>query len=836
LAVAGLGTILGAVNMVTTIVCLRAPGMTIFRMPIFTWNILVTSILVLLAFPILTSALLVLWVDRHLGAQVFEAANGGPVLWQHLFWFFGHPEVYIVALPFFGIITEVIPVFSRTPLFGYKGMVLATLGITGLSLTVWAHHMFATGVVLLPFFAFLTYLIAVPTGLKFFNWIGTMWRGSITFDTPMLWSLGFMVTFLFGGLTGVILASPPLDFHLTDSYFVVAHFHYVLFGTIVFAAFAGVYFWFPKYTGRYMDERLGKLHFWLTFIGFHTTFLIQHWLGAKGMPRRYADYLPGDGFTTMHMISSLGSFVLGASMLPFLYNVYTSYRFGELATQDDPWGHGNSLEWATSCPPPRHNFTSMPRIRSERPAFEAHYPHLIPQLEREAHADKRHHHPLVRAGAEAVGGGGGEPRSQRDPDPGQGGCARGSRLVTRSRPSRHAAGPRGLLAGQCWLIAPITTPPAAASSSVWPSSDESASAEGSRLAESRPEGSRPSSAASSASSTPGSGPSAAASSSSPVSLFSLMVASRILRAGRSWLGRRARARPVLRCGWGRASRPPARLGENGWMTDRPGAQVLAAYGLSGGSPKPLAGGQGHAWKVGPVVLKPVGNQAEADWVAELLPTVRQLGFRLSQPVPSRTGNPTVHGWTGWHWLAGHHDFTDRWPEVLRAGAALHRALAAVAEPAFLAQRDDHWSIADRLSWTGALPAHHELRRPAEQLAAQLRPTRRPSQLIHGDLTGNVLFADPAAPGIIDFTPYWRPASYGLAVVVADAVAWHGAGQPLLDAFVLHEPIESRSMLARAALFRLLTADRIAAAGTVPASYLRSNAEAYRKVGTVLGVC
>jgi cytochrome c oxidase subunit I len=418
LAVGGLGTILGAVNMVTTILCLRAPGMTMFRMPIFTWNILATALLVLLAFPILTAALLVLWTDRHLGAQVFEARNGGPILWQHLFWFFGHPEVYIVALPFFGIVTEIIPVFSRTPLFGYKGMVLATLGITGLSLTVWAHHMFATGVVLLPFFAFMTYLIAVPTGLKFFNWIGTMWRGSITFETPMLFSVGFLVTFLFGGLTGVILASPPLDFHVSDSYFVVAHFHYVLFGTIVFAAFAGVYFWFPKFVGRYLDERVGKVHFWLTFLGFHLTFLVQHWLGAEGMPRRYADYLPGDNFTTLNTISSLGAFVLGASMLPFLYNVYHSYRFGELVTQDDAWGHGNSLEWATSCPPPRHNFTSMPRIRSERPAFEAHYPHLIERLEREAHAEKRHRGPVAQAGAAAVGSEGDRIRSSRDPDPG----------------------------------------------------------------------------------------------------------------------------------------------------------------------------------------------------------------------------------------------------------------------------------------------------------------------------------------------------------------------------------------------------------------------------------
>jgi cytochrome c oxidase subunit 1 len=393
-----------------------------FRMPIFTWNILATSVLVLLAFPILTSALLVLYIDRHLGAQVYAPANGGPILFQHLFWFFGHPEVYIVAIPFFGIVTEIIPVFSRKPLFGYKGMILATFSITGLSLTVWAHHMFVTGQVLLPFFSILTYLIAVPTGLKFFNWIGTMWKGSITFETPMLFALGFMVTFLFGGLTGVLLASPPLDFHVSDSYFVVAHFHYVLFGTIVFAAWGGIYFWFPKYTGRYLDERWGKLHFWMTFIGFHTTFLIQHWLGNKGMPRRYADYLPTDGFTTMNTISTIGAFILGASMLPFLYNMYHSYRYGELAPADDPWGHGNSLEWATSSPPPRHNFTWMPRIRSERPAFEAHYPHLIGRLEDEAHG----HRPSRRteeAGAAAIGSAGGR-AGARDPDPGAHGRTR----------------------------------------------------------------------------------------------------------------------------------------------------------------------------------------------------------------------------------------------------------------------------------------------------------------------------------------------------------------------------------------------------------------------------
>jgi cytochrome c oxidase subunit I len=383
LVVAGLGTILGAVNMITTVVCLRAPGMTMWRMPIFTWNILITSFLVLMAFPILTAALLGLLADRHLGAHVFDAANGGAILWQHLFWFFGHPEVYIVALPFFGIVSEVLPVFSRKPLFGYKGLIYATIAIAALSVVVWAHHMYATGAVLLPFFAFTTFLIAVPTGVKFFNWIGTMWRGQLTFETPMLFSIGFLVTFLFGGLSGILLAAPPLDWHVSDTYFVVAHFHYVLFGTIVFATFAGIYFWFPKITGRMLDEPLGKLHFWTTFIGFHLTFLVQHWLGNEGMPRRYADYLEMDGFTTLNAISTIGAFVLGASTLPFLYNVFKSYRYGQVVTVDDPWGFGNSLEWATSCPPPRHNFLELPRIRSERPAFELHYPHMVERIRSE---------------------------------------------------------------------------------------------------------------------------------------------------------------------------------------------------------------------------------------------------------------------------------------------------------------------------------------------------------------------------------------------------------------------------------------------------------------------
>jgi cytochrome c oxidase subunit 1 len=376
LGLAGFGTILGAVNFIATIVCMRAPGMTMFRMPIFTWNVLLTSVLVLLAFPVLAASLLCLEADRKFGAHVFDAANGGAILWQHLFWFFGHPEVYILALPFFGVVTEILPVFARKPIFGYVGLVGATLAIAGLSVTVWAHHMFATGVVLLPFFSFMTFLIAVPTGVKFFNWIGTLWKGSLSFETPMLWSLGFLVTFLFGGLTGIILASPPLDWEVTDSYFVVAHFHYVLFGTIVFAMFAGFHFWWPKMTGRLLDERLGKIHFWTLFAGFHMTFLVQHWLGAQGMPRRYADYLAADGFTTLNTVSSIGSFLLGLSTLPFLYNVWRTAKDGKRVEVDDPWGYGRSLEWATSCPPPRHNFLTMPRIRSESPAFDLHHPDI----------------------------------------------------------------------------------------------------------------------------------------------------------------------------------------------------------------------------------------------------------------------------------------------------------------------------------------------------------------------------------------------------------------------------------------------------------------------------
>ena len=374
LALSGFGTIMGGVNFITTILTMRAPGMTMFRMPVFTWNTLVTSILVIMCFPPLAAALFALGADRKFDAHIFDPANGGPMLWQHLFWFFGHPEVYILALPFFGIISEIFPVFSRKPIFGYKTLIYATIAIAALSMTVWAHHMYVTGAVLLPFFAFTTMLIAVPTGVKVFNWIGTMWKGSISFETPMLYALGFLTTFIFGGLTGVILASPTFDFGVSDSYFVVAHFHYVVFGTVVFAMFAGIYFWYPKMTGKLLNEKLGKIQFWLLFVGFHATFFIQHWLGVIGMPRRYATYLASDGFGWGNQLSTVGSAILALSFLPFVWNVYYTHRKGVKTTLNDPWGYGRSLEWATGSPFPRHNFTSIPRIRSESPAFDLNHP------------------------------------------------------------------------------------------------------------------------------------------------------------------------------------------------------------------------------------------------------------------------------------------------------------------------------------------------------------------------------------------------------------------------------------------------------------------------------
>jgi len=378
LILSGASGILGAVNFIATIFTMRAPGMTMFRLPIFIWNMLVVSLLIVLTFPVLTSALVMLFLDRTVGAGFFDPAVGGsPILWQHLFWFFGHPEVYILILPFFGIVTEVIPVFSRKPLFGYRALVFATILIGALSFSVWAHHMFTTGAINTYFFGIVTMAIAIPTGVKFFTWIATMWRGRITFQTPMLFTIGFLFMFLAGGITGPILASPPIDYQVQDSYYVVAHMHYVLFGGSVFAAFAGFYFWIPKMTGRRLDERWGRVHFWGSLLGMNLTFFPMHILGMEGMPRRIADYASDTGWGPLNLLVTGGAILLAASVLVFGANVAWSVLLGRGAEAgDDPW-QGNSLEWATSSPPPHHNFTSLPPIRSERPVFDARQARVI---------------------------------------------------------------------------------------------------------------------------------------------------------------------------------------------------------------------------------------------------------------------------------------------------------------------------------------------------------------------------------------------------------------------------------------------------------------------------
>ncbi len=366
----GTSSILGAINFIVTIFKMRAPGMTLLRMPVMVWTVLVTSILVLMATPVLTSALIMLFIDRNLGGHFFDPATGGnAILWQNTFWFYSHPAVYIMVLPAMGIISEVLPVFSRKPLFGYKAFIFATAAIGALGFSVWAHHMFTTGAVYLPFFSFMTFLIAIPTGVKMFNWIATMFRGQLTFSTPLLYAIGFLTMFLIGGINGAFSAAVPVDFAIHDTYWVVAHIHYVLFGGSVFAVFAGLYYWWPKMFGRRLNETLGKIQFVFMFIGFNLTFFPMHILGLSGMPRRIADYDPNAGWNDLNLLATIGGFTIAASLLPFLWNVFITFRSGEPAG-DDPW-EGNTLEWATSSPPPPYNFDHLPEIRSERPVFDA---------------------------------------------------------------------------------------------------------------------------------------------------------------------------------------------------------------------------------------------------------------------------------------------------------------------------------------------------------------------------------------------------------------------------------------------------------------------------------
>jgi cytochrome c oxidase subunit 1 len=354
--------------------------MTLLRMPIFVWTQLVTSVLLLFAVPVLTSALIMLFIDRNYGSGFFNPAQGGdPILWQHVFWFFGHPEVYILILPAMGVISEVLPVFSRKPLFGYKAFVLATVAIGALGFGVWAHHMFTTGVVYFAFFAFTTFLISVPTGVKMFNWIATMWRGRLRFTTAMLFAVGFLSAFLIGGLDGAFSAAVPIDFALQDTYWIVSHLHYVLFGGSAFAIFAATYYWFPKMFGAKLHEGWGKVHFALQFIGTNVAFFPMHLLGLNGMPRRVEDYAPNAGWQELNILSSVGAFMIAISIVPFLWNVFITLR-GPRDAGPDPWD-ANTLEWATTSPPPPYNFEVLPEIHTERPLFDLKHPHLDDHLE-----------------------------------------------------------------------------------------------------------------------------------------------------------------------------------------------------------------------------------------------------------------------------------------------------------------------------------------------------------------------------------------------------------------------------------------------------------------------
>ncbi len=369
--VLGVGSVATSINMVATIATLRVPGLTMKRLPLFVWMMLVTSVLILLALPVLNAALVMLLIDRQLQAHFFLPSSGGnAIVWQHFFWTFGHPEVYIMALPAFGMISEIIPVFSKKPLFGYEFVAASGVAIGVLSFGVWAHHMFAAGLghTLDLAFAGGSMLIAIPTGVKIFNWIATMYGGSIRFNTSMLFATAFLVEFVIGGLSGITFATAPVDWQVTDTYYLVAHFHYVLFGGTAFAVMAATYYWFPKMSGRLLSERLGRVHFWSMVIGFNTTFFVQHFLGIMGMPRRVFTYPDLPGWGALNLLSTVGAFVMGASILVFLYNLARSLRSGAPAG-DNPWD-GSTLEWATTSPPHPHNFEQVPPVRGRRPLWD----------------------------------------------------------------------------------------------------------------------------------------------------------------------------------------------------------------------------------------------------------------------------------------------------------------------------------------------------------------------------------------------------------------------------------------------------------------------------------
>jgi cytochrome c oxidase subunit I len=375
LLLVGIGTVATGLNIITTIATLRTEGMSMRHLPLFAWMSLINSFLIVGAMPALNASLVMLLVDRQLNGNFFKAeAGGSPVFWQHVFWNFGHPEVYIMVLPAFGIISEVIPVFSRKVIYGYAVVAGSTVAIALLSFGVWVHHMFAVGLghFMDMIFAASSMLIAVPTGVKIFNWIATMWGGAIRFTTSMCFAVAFLVMFTIGGLSGVVFAVVPIDWQLTDTYFVVAHMHYVLFGGTMFAVFAGVYYWFPKFSGRMLSESLGKWHFWLTFVGFNLTFMVQHPLGMLGMPRRVFTYPNIPIWNKLNLISTLGAYLLGVSVLVFLWNVIQSAQHGTVAG-DDPWDAW-TLEWATSSPPAVHNFNYVPPVRSARPLWDLKHP------------------------------------------------------------------------------------------------------------------------------------------------------------------------------------------------------------------------------------------------------------------------------------------------------------------------------------------------------------------------------------------------------------------------------------------------------------------------------